>query len=125
LNEELRQAKNSRQYKSTYNKFKTKLVKAKLRGFVDVKLEEIYVSSDDAKGKVRTYQATVIVDDVKMLRAGELGGFWLLVTNHKQKDKRKFKITAEETIKPYRDKVIIEAAFRDIKSFVEVEPVFV
>lgn len=125
LNEELHQAKNLRQYESTYNKFRTKLVKAKLNGFVNVKLQEIYVLSDGAKDKVRTYQATVIVDDVKMLQAGELDGFWLLVTNHTEKGKQIFEITPEEIIKPYRDKVTIESAFRDIKSFVEVEPVFV
>lgn len=125
LNEELHQTKNSRQYEVTYNKFKTKLVKAKLKSFVDVKLDEICVSSDGANSKVRTYQATVIVDNVKMLQAGEIDGFWLLVTNHTQQDNGRFKITPEETIKPYKDKVIIEAAFRDIKSFVEVEPVFV
>jgi transposase len=30
-----------------------------------------------------------------------------------------------EAIKPYKDKVIIESTFRDIKSFVEIKPVFV
>ena len=34
-------------------------------------------------------------------------------------------MSAREAILPYRDKVVIESAFRDIKSFVEVPPVYV
>jgi len=60
-----------------------------------------------------------------MLQAGNLDGFWLLVTNHSEKIQREFKVTSEEAIRPYRDKVIIESAFRDIKSFIEIELVFV
>ena len=29
----------------------------------------------------------------------------------------------DDTIKPYRDKTIIESAFRDIKSFIEIKPI--
>lgn len=128
LNLQLCEAKNSRQYEPTYEKFKRKLAKTKLNDFVDVTLQVKQVvrkSSDGAGSKVRTYQATVIVDKAKMLLAGKLDGFWLLVTNHTEKAQKGFKITPQEAIKPYRDKVIIESAFRDIKSFVEIEPVFV
>ena len=34
-------------------------------------------------------------------------------------------MSAPQAINPYREKVVIESAFRDIKSFVEVAPVFV
>ncbi len=50
----------------------------------------------------------------------------MAVTNHIKKDTSgNFIFTTEQVIKPYREKVIIESAFRDIKSFVEIAPVYV
>ena len=46
-------------------------------------------------------------------------------TNHTEKVQGKFDKPAEEIIGPYREKTIIEAGFRDIKSFIQVEPVYV
>ena len=57
--------------------------------------------------------------------AEELDGFWLLVTNHNEQEGDLFKMSAQQAINPYRDKVVIESAFRDIKSFVKVAPVWV
>lgn len=128
LNAQLLEAKNSRQYESTYDKFNRQLVKAKLNDFVDVRLHTKYVVgklADSAERKIRTYQATVVVDEAKMLLAGKIDGFWLLVTNHTEKTQQGFKIGSPDAINPYRDKVVIESAFRDIKSFIEIEPIFV
>jgi len=124
LNAELRTAKNSRQRKPTYDKFKRRLVKIKLNSFVDVKLRATHVKYMN-NSSIRTYQAKVVLDDVEMCQAGKLDGFWLLVTNHTEEMKDEFKVSAKEAIIPYRDKVVIEANFRDIKSFVEVDPVYV
>lgn len=130
LNEQLHKAKKSRNRKPTYARFERHLSKLKLKGFVDVTLQVKHLKvrpspSRDGQRKIRTYQARVVLDKVKMLHAGRLDGFWLLVTNHKEKTKEGFKLSALEAIKPYRDKVVIESAFRDIKSFVEIEPIFV
>lgn len=128
LNEELRQAKKSRQRGPTYDKFKRRLEKKKLSGFVDVQLKVEHVrrkAADGSEREVRTYIGEVVVDEAQMLLAGRLDGFWLLVTNHKEKEGEVFRLPAEEAIIPYRDKVVIESAFRDIKSFVEVAPVHV
>ena len=72
-----------------------------------------------------TYKATVVVDENEMSKAGRLDGFWLIVTNHTEKVNDVFKVPAEEVIIPYRDKLVIESAFRDIKSFVEIKPLYV
>ena len=127
LNLELLGAKKSRQRKTTYSKFKKRLKKVKLSDFVDVALsiKHVYRQKNGAKHKIRTYQGTVVVDDDKMCLAGKRDGFWLLVTNHSEKEDQEFKLKTEEAIRPYREKEIIEEAFRDIKSFVEIEPVFV
>ncbi len=34
-------------------------------------------------------------------------------------------MSAEDLINPYREKLIIESSFRDIKSFIDINPVFV
>jgi transposase len=99
----------------------------KLTQFVDVKLRTKKVTRycNDKKHTIRTFQGTVVVDDKKMLLAGKLDGFWLAVTNHTEKVGTNFEKSAEEIIVPYREKTIIEAGFRDIKSFIQVEPVYV
>ncbi len=128
LNIELSAAKNSRQRNPTYERFTRRLVNAKLADFVAISLHLKRVKGTTSGGserKIRTYQATVMVDDAKLLLAGRLDGFWLLVTNHTEKGREGFKISTQDAINPYRDKVVIESAFRDIKSFVEVAPVYV
>jgi len=128
LNAELCEAKKSRNRKSTNAKFKHYLTKFKIKGFVkvDLKIKHITVkSSNETQRTIRTYQAATIVDKKKMLDSGKLDGFWLLVTNHSEKTKQGFKVSAQQAIEPYRDKVVIESAFRDIKSFIEIEPFFV
>jgi len=125
LNNELLKAKKSRQRDATDKKFKKGVSKYKLTKFVNVSLEIAHVRAKTDEVKINTFQGSVIVDEEKKKAAGKLDGFWLLVTNHTEKNSDSFKVSAKEAISPYRDKVVIEAAFRDIKSFVEVSPVFV
>lgn len=128
LNAELLEAKKSRQRKATYRKFKHRITKHKLTNFVDVTLQTKHVirkNSDGSEQKIRTYQATVDVDSTEQQIAGRLDGFWLLVTNHSERENDFFNVSAQQAIAPYRDKTVIEAAFRDIKSFVQVAPVWV
>ncbi|MCP4552357.1 MAG: IS1634 family transposase [Bacteroidetes bacterium] len=128
LNAELLNAKKSRQHEATYKKFKQKITKFKLTSFVDVKLRKKNVSiekEDKTEQKIQTYQGTVKIDSTDKQTAEELDGFWLLVTNHTERNGKTFNISAQHAINPYRDKVVIESAFRDIKSFVKVSPVCV
>lgn len=126
LNSELREAKKSRQRKPSYEKFKRQIRKKKLNDFVDVTLHIVHVRDpENTDRRVRTYRGTVIVDDIEKLRAGRLDGFWLLVTNHAEKQGDKFTLPSQDAIRPYREKLVIEAGFRDLKSFVEVAPLFV
>jgi hypothetical protein len=124
----LRGAKKSRRRQPTAEKFERRVVKDKLRDFVGVRLSATDIARTAADGSpfhVRTYQGTAVVDEARMLQAGRLDGFWLLVTNHQEKEGEVFQVAAPEAIVPYREKVVIEGAFRDIKSFVEVAPVHV
>lgn len=117
LNKDLLLAKKSREKKSTYSKFEKQLKKYKLHSFVSVKLTKVIV------GKIHTYQGKISINIDKKRYASKLDGFWLLVSNHTEKDKINFKKTAIDLIVPYKEKVIIESGFRDIKSFVKISPV--
>jgi transposase len=125
MNTELRQAKRSRQRQTSYDKFTRRLKKLKLHRFVDVALDEIQLLPDTERDPIRTYQARAIIDPPAQRQAEKLHGFWLLVTNHTETIGQSYQLTTEQTVEPYREKVVIESAFRDIKSFVDIKPVHV
>jgi hypothetical protein len=123
VNTTLRTAKQSRQRQPTIDKFKRPLHKAKLAAFVDVELHPLTVPGPTCP--LRTSQGTVVVNEDAMRHAGRLDGFWLLVTNHSEKGTDDFKMPAQEVIRPYQEQVVIASSFRDIKSFIDIAPVYV
>ena len=128
MNQELLAAKHSRQYQATYDKFKRRLVKVKLSGFTELKLNPVQILKKAANGKkrtVETFEGVMEIDEEALKTAGRLDGFWLLVTNHTERDDGAYKLSPRDVINPYREKVVIESAFRDIKSFIEVAPMYV
>ena len=127
LNEELLSAQKGRTLKATSNKFQELLKKSKLQDFVSISLEETWARKETKKGPkaITTYQGKMAVDRVKMRQAGRLDGFWLLVTNHSEHCGAGFERDTRSVVEPYREKVVIESSFRDIKSFVEIAPVHV
>lgn len=128
MNRELLAAKHSRQYQATYDKFKRRLDKVKLSGLAKLKLHPTQILKNAADGKeriVETFEGVMEMDEESLKTAGRLDGFWLLVTNHAEQDDGTYKLPPRDVITPYREKVVIESAFRDIKSFIEVAPMYV
>lgn len=127
LNEELLNAQKGRTLKATNNKFQEHLKKNKLQEFVSISLEETWARKETKKGPkaITTYQGKMVVDRTKMRQSGRLDGFWLLVTNHSERCDGAFERSTKSVVEPYREKVVIESSFRDIKSFVEIAPVYV
>ena len=128
MNQELSAAKHSRQQQATYDKFKRRLVKVKLSGFLELKLHPVQILKKAANGKeltVETFEGIMEMDEEALKTAGRLDGFWLLVTNHTDQERGEYKLSPRDAIAPYREKVVIESAFRDIKSFIEVAPMYV
>ena len=124
LNEELKCAKKSRPYEVTADKFKKLMGKCKISSFTEIELEPLNIKE---KGKkINSFQGQMHIDKAKKKMASRLDGFWMLVTSLSEKDtENKFIVSSEDALRPYREKVIIEDAFRDIKSFVEIAPVYV
>jgi transposase len=125
LNLELLSAKKARQRKATYARFEKQLKKKKLISFTQIALKLVNIKKKNSSKPIRTYQAEITVDKDKMLHAGRLDGFWLLVTNHTEQKNSGFKLLPVQAITPYREKTVIESAFRDIKSFIEISPLYV
>lgn len=124
LNSELKSARKSRQYSATESKFKKIISKLKLSSFLSVELNETTIQNGELE--VRTFQGKLKVDDAAKKESIKLDGFWMLVTNLSERDgEKEFVVSSENALRPYRDKVIIEDAFRDIKSFLEIAPVYV
>ncbi|MBX9691155.1 MAG: hypothetical protein K2Z81_02155, partial [Cyanobacteria bacterium] len=74
---------------------------------------------------ILSYQGSIHVDQNKKFEFGKLDGFWLLVTNHSEKKEDRFVQDTRAVVQPYREKVVIESSFRDIKSFIEISPLHV
>ncbi len=127
INAELRAAQKSRQHDATLKKFRVPIQKAKLTNFVRVTLQPLDVTNATGHSTqdIHTWQGDVEVDETAMRHAGRLDGFWLLVTNHTETEAQHFSLSAQDIISPYQDKTVIEAAFRDIKSFIDIRPVYV
>ena len=125
MNQELLAAKHYRQYQAAYDKFKRRLVKVKLSGFAELKLHPIQILKKAASGKEGTFEGVIEIDEEALQTAGRLDGFWLLVTNHTEQDDGAYKLSPRDVITPYRKKVVIESAFRNIKSFIEVAPMYI
>jgi len=127
VNAELGAAQKSRQEAATQAKFDQRIRKAKVADFVTVELcpSSLTVTRSGKSRRVRTWQGTVKVDTKAMRWAGRLDGFWLLVTNHTESEQDGFRVSPEDLITPYQEKVVIESAFRDLKSFLELQPVYV
>ena len=123
INKELLKATKGRDSKSSLKKFEQAAAKCHVNGFVSVTLKEKNVTcqTEDGGRKVLTYQGTIEIDEQKKAAAGRLDGFWMLVTNHMDK----IQFDSAKLIQAYKDKVVIESSFRDIKSFIDVAPVHV
>jgi len=128
-NKELEKAKNSRNIQSSKDKFKRLISKLKLTGLVSIQLKKKKIVHKTENGKeriVNTCQGIIKWEEEKQLtEAQKLDGFWLLVTNHNEKTGKNYKLATPDAILPYREKLVIEDAFRDIKSFVKVSPIYV
>ena len=127
INAELGSARKSRQQAASQAKFDQQIRKAKLSAFVTVALRPIQVPVD-GHGKsrlVQSWQGRVRVAQEAMRSAGRLDGFWLLVTNHSEQEQGAFRLPAQDVIPPYQEKTVIESAFRDLKSFLDLRPVYV
>lgn len=112
----LSQAKRDRDERPTYSRIDSKLKKLRVKKYLPFKLKPV-------KGTVKTFH--IVRDEEKggkaVRNAEILDGLCVFVTNHLDPEE----FTAEQVIASYRDKNRVEEAFKDVKSFIKFQPVFV
>lgn len=128
-NRELLLAKRSRSYESTKRGIERQIEKMGLKKLLLIdSLEPIKIKQEPSPGKlrfVRSFKIIPRIDEEHRKEIQRVDGLWILVTNHHEKEQNQFKMEPMDLIRPYREKNRIEEAFKNLKSFIEVEPFYV
>ena len=128
-NSSLKKAKRDRKESATNNKVLNELKRLKIKKYYeDPQLKEIYVNvtlKDGSQKQVRSFQVKVKEKKEKISEEKLTDGLCVFVTNHIEKEQKKYLISANRIIQAYREKTSVENAFKNIKSFVKIRPFFV
>jgi transposase len=122
-NKALSGAKKSRNRDKTGDRIDKQLKAMKAMNFVDYDLKPLVIQ---AEGKnVNSFRIVFKETDETMgaiKKAGRTDGLWMIVTNTSSKEGDKNRFTEEDLIRAYRDKNQIEQAFKEVKSFIKIQP---
>lgn len=122
-NKALSKAKKSRNESTTRNKINKILKKMKSNKFVDFDLKPLMIKTD---GKtVNSFYVIPKENDENreaIKKARRTDGLWLIVTNNTSEKEGGKRLKEAELIFAYRDKDQIEKAFKDVKSFINIQP---
>lgn len=111
-------AKKDREYKSIENHLTDILKKHKTTLFFDYKL----IPSVSKHG-AQSYKIEIDYFKEKVRESSQTDGLMVYITDHIEEHRPgHFKVLAYDIIKHYRDKYIIEKAFREFKSFLDLRP---
>lgn len=114
LNHELAQAQKSRDPQKIAGKITARLKKLKLHRVIAYELVPLEI------GKIRSFSVKYQINQQVLNKQAFLDGLLCFVTNESPE-----KLKAEEVIRYYRRKNKIEEAFREIKDYLQLRPVFV
>jgi transposase len=92
-------------------------------GTVDLDLEPLIIKTDGKTAKsFHIIPKETDENREAIKKARRTDGLWLIVTNNTSKKVGGKKLTEEELIAAYRNKDHIEQAFKDVKSFINIQP---
>jgi len=120
---ELSNAEKSRNESTTKNKIDKELKTMKADKFIEYDLESLVINN---KGKeVNSFriipkETDATKEAIKLSKRTD--GLWVIVTNNTGEEKEGKKLTEDNLISAYRDKNQIEQAFKDVKSFIKIQP---
>lgn len=122
-NKALLEAKKSRNESTTRNKINRVLKTLKSNKFVDFDLEPLMIKTDGKTvNSFRVIPKETDENREAIKKARRTDGLWLIVTNNTSKKDGGKKLTDEDLISAYRNKDQIEKAFKDVKSFIDIQP---
>lgn len=122
-NEALSGAKKSRNRGKTKNKIDKQLKAMKAMNFVDYDLEPLIIKADGRE--INSFHIAPKETDENreaIKKAERTDGLWTIVTNTPSKGDDENGFTEDDLIRAYRDKNQIEQAFKDVKSFIKIQP---
>ena len=122
-NKALSKAKKSRNRDKTRGRIDKQLTTMKAKNFVDYDLEPLVIK---AEGKeINSFHIVPKETDNNreaIKKAERTDGLWTIVTNTTGNKDDKNRFTEKKLIQAYRDKNQIEQAFKDVKSFIKIQP---
>ncbi|MEA1999640.1 MAG: IS1634 family transposase [Euryarchaeota archaeon] len=122
-NKALSGAKKSRNRDKTRGKIDKQLKVMKAMNFVDYDLKPLVIQTEGKK--INSFRIVPKETDETMeaiKKAGRTDGLWTIVTNTSSKEGDKNRFAEDDLIRAYRDKNQIEQAFKDVKSFIKIQP---
>lgn len=119
----LSNAEKSRNESTTKNRLDKELKTMKADKFIEYDLESLVINKDVKEvNSFRIIQKETAATKEAIKQAKRTDGLWVIVTNNTGIEKEGKKLTEEDLISAYRDKNQIEQAFKDVKSFIKIQP---
>jgi len=116
-------AKKSRNRGKTRDRIDKQLKTMKAKNFVDYDLEPRVIKAEGKEINSFRIVPKETEDNIKAIKKAErTDGLWTIVTNTTSKRDDKNRFTEDDLIRAYRDKNQIEQAFKDVKSFIKIQP---
>ncbi len=117
------EAKKSRNRDKTRGRIDKQLQTMKAKNFVDYDLEPLVIKAEGKEINSFRIVPKETDDNKKAIKNAErTDGLWTLVTNTLSKEDDKNRFAEEDLIRAYRDKNQIEQSFKDVKSFIKIQP---
>ena len=123
LNAELSAAKKDRESKPVEDKIEALVKRYSLQNVIDYKIIPISVTLEDvSKNKVQSYKVTYEINKEELSKKEINDGILVYTTNHIDCKNGIYDVTAADIVTHYKNKYVIENAFRHIKSFIDLRP---
>jgi len=119
----LSNAEKSRNKSTTRNRIDKELKTMKADKFIEYDLESLVIKNQEKtvnSFRIIPKETDATKEAIKLAKRTD--GLWVIVTNNTGKEKEGKKLTEEDLISAYRDKNQIEQAFKDVKSFIKIQP---
>lgn len=119
----LSNAEKSRNKSTTRNRIDKELKTMKADKFIEYDLESLVINKEGKEvNSFRIIPKETDGTKEAIKQAKRTDGLWVIVTNSTGKEEKGRKLTEEDLISAYRDKNQIEQAFKDVKSFIKIQP---
>jgi len=119
-NEELKNAKRDRDYNATERDLLSIFAKHRVRDYFDYSLMPL-----TSTGKAQSYKIECQIKQTKIQNDQLTDGILVYVTDHIEKRNRDFVVSAADIVAHYKGKYVVENAFRELKSFISLRPIYV